>query len=106
MLSEPFYSPQVAAWLNPADRSYTTVNWGQQAHIGIYGDATTENDWKSHMLFFTRYRDLGQGVIEVSLGVYSYGPDTLAWLNMPWGGVRRTSTEYAFLSEPGGYQLV
>ena len=102
MLSEPFYSPQVAAWLNPADRSYTTVNWGQQAHIGIYGDATTENDWKSHMLFFTRYRDLGQGVIEVSLGVYSYGPDTLAWLNMPWGGVRRTSTEYAFLSEPGG----
>jgi dienelactone hydrolase len=102
VLTEPFYSPQVASHLNPADRSFTTVNWIPQAHINIYVDDNPLNDFKSYLLMFTRYRDLGQGVIEVSLGYYNYGPDTLDFLNMPWGGVRRTSTEYAFVSNPGG----
>lgn len=100
--TKPFYSPQVAAHLDRANRSFTTVNWTPHAHINIYTDENPLNDWKSYLLMFTRYRDLGQGVIEVSLGMYNYGPDTLNFLNMPWGGVRRTSTEYAFMSEPGG----
>jgi dienelactone hydrolase len=101
-LQEPFYSPQVAANLDPEERSFTTVNWGQHAHIANFTDATTTNDFQSHLLYYTRYRDLGQGVIEVSLGFYNYGDDILNFLNTPWGGVRRTSTEYAFLSDPGG----
>ncbi|MFC1764380.1 hypothetical protein ACFL6U_20195 [Planctomycetota bacterium] len=101
-LMKPFYSPQVASCLDVAERSFTTINWPPQAHINIYVDDNPNNDQKSYLLMFTRYRDLGQGVIEVSLGYYNYGPDTLDFLNMPWGGVRRTSTEYVFLSEPGG----
>jgi len=100
--TEPFYSPQVAAYLDEADRSFTTVNWTPQAHTKIYADGGTTNDFKSYMLMYTRYRDLGQGVIEASLGMYNYGPDTLNFLNMPWGGVRRTSTEYAFIAETNG----
>jgi hypothetical protein len=101
-LTKPFYSPQVAAVLNPAERSFTTINWGQHAAVKIYTDASTNNDFKSYLLYFTRCRDLGQGVIEVSLGLYNYGPDILNFFNMPWGGVRRTSTEYAFLSKTNG----
>jgi dienelactone hydrolase len=100
--TEPFYSPQVASLLDEETRSFITVNWIPQTHTRIYTDDRTDNDYKSYILMFTRYRDLGQGLIEVSLGYYNYGPDTLDFLNMPWGGVRRTSTEYAFLSEPGG----
>lgn len=100
--TEPFYSPQVASLLDEETRSFITVNWIPQAHSRIYTDNRTDNDYKSYILMFTRYRDLGQGVIEVSLGYYNYGPDVLDFLNMPWGGVRRTSTEYAFLSDPGG----
>jgi len=99
---EPFYSPQVAADLDVANRSFTTINWGQHAHVNNYTDADPNDDFQSHLLYYTRYRDLGQGVIEVSLGFYNYGPDNPNYFNMPWGGVRRTSTEYAFLSEPGG----
>jgi hypothetical protein len=102
VLKKPFYSPQVAAWMNETDRSYTTINWTPQAHINIYVDGNPTNDVKSYLLMFTRYRDLGEGIIEVTQGDYNYGPDTLDFLNMPWGGVRRTTTEYAFLSEPGG----
>ena len=102
ILTKPFYSPQVAAHLDLETRSFTTVNWLPQAHVNIYTDAIAENDFKSYVLMYTRYRDLGQGLIEVSLGIYNYGPDILDFLNMPWGGVRRTSMEYAFMTEPGG----
>ena len=101
-LEEPFYSPQVASHLDLGDRSFTTINWGQHAHIENYTDTNPDNDWQSHHLFFTRVRDLGQGLIEVSLGMYNYGPDTPSFLNMPWGGVRRTTTEHAFLANPDG----
>lgn len=100
--TEPFYSPQVAASLDVSNRTFTTINWGQHAQVDeIFADANTSNDWKSHVLYFTRYKDLGAGVLEVSLGIYNYGPDKPDYLNMPWGGVRRTTTEYAFLSNPG-----
>jgi hypothetical protein len=102
ILTEPFYSPEVAAHLDVADRSFTTVNWTPQAHINIYVDGNPSNDWKSYLIAYTRYKDLGQGVIEATLGYYNYGPDPLNWFNMPWGGVRRTSTEYAFTAQPGG----
>jgi hypothetical protein len=102
VLEKPFYSPQVASYLDVENRSFTTVNWTPQAHINIYVDENPSNDWKSYLLCYTRYRDLGQGVIEVMMGYYNYGPDLLNWFNMPWGGVRRTSTEYGFTSEPGG----
>ena len=99
---EPFYSPQVAATLDASDRSYTTINWTPHGHSNIYSDENPSNDFKSYVLSFTRYQDLGQGLLEVTLGYYNYGPDLITWLNMPWGGVRRTSTEYAFISEVGG----
>ena len=101
-LDEPYYSPQVSAEVDLTNRSFTTINWTPQAHVKVYADASTENDWKSYQLVYTRYRDLGQGLIEVTLGNYNYGPDLINWMNMPWGGVRRTSTEYAFLSETNG----
>ncbi len=102
ILREPLYSPEVAAHLDADDRSFTTVTWTPHAHINIYVDDDLSNDWKSYLLAYTRYKDLGQGVIEVTLGYYNYGPDLLNWFNMPWGGVRRTSTEYAFTAQPGG----
>jgi len=102
ILTEPFYSPEVAAHLDVDDRSFTTVNWTPHAHINIYVDGNPSNDWKSYLIAYTRYKDLGQGLIEATLGYYNYGPDLLNWFNMPWGGVRRTSTEYAFTAQPGG----
>ena len=99
---EPFFSPQVAAVMNPAERSFTTINWGQQAHSHLLIDESTENDFQSHLLYFTRFRDLGQGLIEVSLGLYNYGPDLPNHFNMPWGGVRQSSLSDYFLSGPEG----
>ncbi|NNM28640.1 MAG: hypothetical protein HKO57_03905, partial [Akkermansiaceae bacterium] len=100
ILTEPFYSPQVAAELDVANRSFTTINWGQQAHIQVFTDADPSNDWQSHLLYFTRYKDLGQGVIEVSIGYYNYGPDEPEFFDVPWGGTRRTTMNHGFLADP------
>ncbi len=102
LLKEPFFSPQVAARLDLADRSFTTVNWGQQAHINLFVDESTTNDFQSHLLYFTRFRDLGQGLVEVSLGFYNFGTEYINHMNVPWGGVRRTSLSDFFLSKPDG----
>lgn len=101
-LESAFYSPQVASRLDLAGRSFTTVHWGQHAHIDNFTDATTANDWQSHVLYITRVKDLGKGLIEVSQGYYNYGTDLPRFFNCPWGGVRRTSLEYVFNSNPDG----
>ncbi len=99
---KPFNPPSLASHLDPENRSFTVVSWPVHAHTGIYTDAGTTNDWRSYVILYTRYRDLGGGVIEASMGTFNYGPDTINWINMPWGGVRRTTTEYAFIAPPGG----
>lgn len=100
--TKPFNPPSLASHLDPENRSFTVVSWPVHAHTGIYTDAGTTNDWRSYAILYTRYRDLGGGVIEATMGAFNYGPDTINWINMPWGGVRRTSTEHAFLAPPGG----
>lgn len=102
IVEKPFSSPQVAAYLDESDRSFTTINWGQQAHLQVYINEETADDWHSDLLYLTKVRDLGQGVIEVSLGFYNYGTDLPNYFNMPWGGVRRSSMEYAFFLDASG----
>lgn len=99
---EPYFSPQVAAEVNLAERSFTTVNWGQQAHTDLFADELTSNDFQSHLLYYTRIRDLGQGLIEVSLGFYNFGDEYINHINVPWGGFRQTSLSDYFLSKPDG----
>ncbi|MDF7806346.1 hypothetical protein P4E94_02780 [Pontiellaceae bacterium B12219] len=100
--TEPFYSPQLAAELDAENHSFTTINWGQQAHTSIFTDDDPTNDYQSYVLYFTRVRDLGQGLIEVSLGFYNYGHDHVDHFNMPWGGIRLTNLREYFLSKPDG----
>lgn len=102
ILTKPFYSPQVASYLNESDRSFTVISWPSATHIYNYTDEDPGNDFETGVLMYTRYRDLGQGVIEVTCGMYNYGPDSIGQQNMPWGSVRESSTEYSFWSDVGG----
>jgi hypothetical protein len=94
--SLPFYSPIVAEYYNSSDNSYTVVNWGQQAH-------TSNNlisGYTSSMLYYTRYKNLGNGVIQVDLLMYNFGNDNMNFINIPWGGVRRSTYDHWFSSNP------
>jgi len=95
---EPFYSPMVANRWDEKKRTLYLANWAQQAR--------SPNVWKSGALVQTAYRDLGDGVIEVSQVLSNFGTENLTYLNAPWGGVRHSSLPQTILSKPGGWKKV
>ena len=94
-LNEPYYTPRLATQIDENDKSFYSINWSQPSNDG----GSYQLDRKSYVLNLTKYKDLGDGVIEVTLGHYNFGPDTYDWHNMPWGGVRRTSMEHGFYTQ-------
>lgn len=90
----PFYSPCLRKRLNPETKTLELVNWIQQAR--------TPCIWKSGVLVYSAYRDLGDGMIEVDQVVHNFGTEALSFLNAPWGGVRKSSLPYTVMSKPDG----
>jgi len=94
--NKPFFSPQVAEYFDSLNNSYTTVNWGQQAHT----NTISNTGFTSSLLYYTRYTNLGNGILQVDNMIYNFGNDNITFLNMPWGGVRNSSLEHFFISTP------
>ena len=93
-VAAPFYSPCLRKRWNPETRTLELVNWMQQAR--------TPCVWKSGVLIYTAYRDLGKGVVEVNQVLHNFGAETLTFLNTPWGGVRDSSLPNVVISNPDG----
>lgn len=87
-----FYSPLMASWYDEGEKAYYVNNWGQQAHVPSL--------YKSGILYTTKYKDIGEGVLEVTYVVQNFGDDIQNHLNVPWGGVRSSNLRGQFLSMP------
>ena len=95
ILTEPFYTPRLATEIDEPNKSFYSMNWMQPA-----GKLYTEDN-PSHIINLTKYKDLGDGVIEVTLGMYNFGnTEVYHYHSMPWGGVRRTALEYNYTADP------
>lgn len=57
---------------------------GQQAHVPV--------KWWSTMMYYTKFTDCGNGVMEVTWMYYNglgdFGDDMVSYMNVPWGGIR------------------
>ncbi len=73
--------------------SFVVVDWSQHAHI--------PTRWRSGLVTYTQYRDVGAGILEVTLVGYNAGADLLNRWNAPWGGVRGSSLPVEELSIGG-----
>eukprot|EP00547_Thalassionema_nitzschioides_P007112 CAMPEP_0194209858 /NCGR_PEP_ID=MMETSP0156-20130528/7840_1 /TAXON_ID=33649 /ORGANISM="Thalassionema nitzschioides, Strain L26-B" /LENGTH=680 /DNA_ID=CAMNT_0038937105 /DNA_START=130 /DNA_END=2173 /DNA_ORIENTATION=- len=76
----PFYSPKLA--LKCEGNDCTMINWGQQAHV--------PTPWDSPLLYYTRYHDCGDGIIQYDMAIYHFGQNAsrFDYFNTPWTGVR------------------
>ena len=92
--TQPFFSPTVADYFDPVTRSYSIVNWGQHAHT----EDLLATGFTSSLLYYTKYTDLGSGVLQVDNMIYNFGNDNISFLNIPWGGVRNSSLDHFFIS--------
>lgn len=91
-LSQPFYSPLLASRAT-GDNGYSTVNWGQQAHI--------PSNHQSHLLYYQKTRDVGGGIVEITNVTYNFGDHMIDWFNAPWGGSRFSTLGTHLISNPG-----
>ncbi|WP_159020753.1 hypothetical protein [Algibacter sp. L3A6] len=94
VLETSFYSPLMASYYNQTEKAYYVTNWGVQAHIPSL--------FKSGVLYTTKYKDIGEGILEVTYVIQNFGTDVLDHLNVPWGGVRSSALRGNFVSRPGG----
>lgn len=91
-LNRVWYSPMLADKFDAANKSYMTAVWGQQAHI--------PSVFKSGLIYYTTIKDLGDGVIEMTYILKNFGQDKINYINVPWGGVRRSVLPDQFVSKP------
>jgi len=88
---DSFYSPCLRKRWNPSTNALELVNWAQQANSPCV--------WKSGVLVYTSYRDVGGGVLEINQVLHNFGTERLNFFNTPWGGVRKSSLPHTVLSD-------
>jgi hypothetical protein len=76
---KPFYCPLLAEQFNPSDRSYSVINWGLVPKPNIN---------RGDVLFYSRYRDMGNGVLELTFYCYNFGNRTYTFAETPWFAFR------------------
>ncbi len=94
-----FYLPMLARWYDTENKSYSMINLGQSP------TQPTVLDHK--ILFYSRYRYLGGGILEVENVAFNFGEYDYGRNGIPWGGVRTTAYPELFVSEPdGSYRFI
>ena len=91
---EPFYCPVLATDWDAGAGRYAVLTWGQHAHVPTVHRAGA--------LYYTVFRAVEEGVVEVTYAVHNFGKDVLDYFNTPWGGVRQTVLPVHLLSKSDG----
>ncbi|MBP52410.1 MAG: hypothetical protein CMI27_04625 [Opitutae bacterium] len=94
---DSLYCPLLDSDANPADRSIRMLNWGLIPQVRTVH--------RSPLLFYTRVRDLGDGVIELTWVAHNFSTRkdvVFDHLNAPWGGTRPSSLPIHLISTPEG----
>lgn len=101
----PFYSPMIQSFYDSTTQSYTTIHWGQSESPAFVYDSTTECDvcfnpaFRPSLLYFLRYKNKGNGVIQVDFLVYNFHRERgIDYFNFPFIGIRNSSLPFAFIS--------
>ena len=94
------YCPMLASDLSADGRSYRTLNWGLVS--------LADSAHRSPLLYYSQTRDIGNGIIELTWMVHNFSVRedvVFSFLNAPWGGTRRTSLPFHYISSPSGEAL-
>jgi hypothetical protein len=79
LCNKPFYNPILHEEFNSNDRSYSIINWGLVPKPSIN---------RGDVLFYSRYRDIGNGVLELTFYCYNFGNRNYNFAETPWWPVR------------------
>ena len=94
-VTQPTYAPLLISG-SVETNAYSTLS------LAVQADANSVPQVAPGILNYQRVRDLGDGVIEVTNGIYNFGGNTVDFHNLPWGGVRHTVLDSMLVANPGG----
>ena len=86
--NKPFYCPILAEKFDLVDRSYSIINWGLVPKPSIN---------RGDVVFYSKYRDLGNGVLELTFYFYNFGDRIYNFAETPWWAVR--PSKFPFMLE-------
>ena len=89
-----FFLPRLARRYDAESKSYSMINLGQSP--------TQPTVLLHKILFYSRYRYVGDGAVEVTNAAYNFGDYAYGYNGIPWGGVRTTTYPELFVSDPDG----
>jgi hypothetical protein len=94
----PFSSPLLASLLQTGARAFSTLNWGQMAHV--------PNAFKGNAMHYAQYKQLGEGIIEMNQAIYNFGDPKFNYFNMPWACFRYSQLSNILIGKgAGGYYV-
>jgi chitodextrinase len=79
--NKPFHSPQLAGFYDAEERSYATINWGVVPKPSVN---------RGDIMIYSKYRDAGNGIIELNYYYYNFGAISYDFAEAPWWMVRRS----------------
>ena len=79
LCNKAFFNPILHEEFNGDDRSYSIINWGLVPKPSIN---------RGDVLFYSRYRDIGNGVLELTFYCYNFGDRVYDFAETPWWAVR------------------
>lgn len=80
--NKPFYCPMLAEEFDSYDNSYMSAN------LGLIPKPSVN---RPDVIWYHKYRDMGEGVLEITFHVYNFGDTTWKWSNLPWFAVKRST---------------
>ncbi len=112
LVTKPFYSPEVQYHFDSATNSYSSIYWGQSENPAYAYDSTSycdscfEDPFRPSVLYFQRYKNLSEGVIQVDYIIYNFHPTrAIDYWNVPFTGIRNSSLPFAFISNSATNEL-
>lgn len=99
IIPESIYSPLFTPHINIEENSFQYVVWPQHAHL-----PRTYSENK--LLMNQVIRDLGDGVIEVTIELSKWGGRQIEMVSAPWAAFRTETVPYVAISNSnGGYEF-
>lgn len=90
----PVFLPLLGEFIN-APNSFSYITWPQHAHLPR---TYTENG----MLMHENIRDVGDGVVEISLLIDKWAGEETKSISMPWSAFRTENVPTQIISKPNG----
>jgi hypothetical protein len=92
--ADMFWAPMLSAWFDGDSRAYYVLNWPVTPSLPTV--------FEHNALFYSKYRDMGNGALEITSLMFNFSEYSYWMGGTPWGGCRNSMFPDRVISNPDG----